>query len=169
MRPPDTGALRPSGTGSARPSDTGSVRLPDMGSLRPATSYTRVDETGTPYLEGSRCEDCGAVFLGARENCGRCCARRKMRPMRLATRGRLYSFTIVYRSYPGIRVPFISAIVDLEEGGTIKGNLLGIEPDPRKLEFGMPVKVVFRGAESALGEGAAGYVAHFFVPDGDRA
>jgi uncharacterized OB-fold protein len=92
-----------------------------------------------------------------------------MQPIRLASRGRLYSFTIVYRSYPGIKVPFISAIVDLQDGGTIKGNLVGIEPDPRKLEFGMPVSVVFRGAESALGEGAAGYVAHFFVPDGDRA
>jgi uncharacterized protein len=91
-----------------------------------------------------------------------------MQPMRLAARGRLYSYTIVYRSYPGIRVPFISAIVDLEQGGTIKGNLLDIEPSPEKLTFGMPVKVVFRGAECALGADGAGYVAHFFLPDGDR-
>jgi hypothetical protein len=108
------------------------------------------------------------VFLGVRENCGRCGARRRMQPLRLATRGRLYSYTIVYRSYAGIRVPFISAIVDLEEGGTIKGNLVEIEPSPEKLAYGMPVRVVFRGAECALGEEAAGYVAHFFVPDGDR-
>ena len=91
-----------------------------------------------------------------------------MHAVRLAVRGRLYSYTIVYRSYPGIRVPFISAIVDLEEGGTIKGNLVEIEPNPHKLTYGMPVKVVFRGAECALGGEAAGYVAHFFVPDGDR-
>jgi uncharacterized OB-fold protein len=91
-----------------------------------------------------------------------------MQPLRLGARGRLYSYTIVYRSYPGIRVPFISAIVDLEEGGTIKGNLVEIEPNPEKLAYGMPLRVVFRGAESALGEEAAGYVAHFFVPDGDR-
>ena len=145
------------------------MQPPDPQALRPATSYTRVDSTGAAYLEGSCCKDCGAVFLGLRENCGRCCARRHMQPLRLATRGRLYSFTIVYRSYPGIRVPFISAIVDLDNGGTIKGNLVGIEPDPHKLRFGMPVRVVFRGAESALGEDAMGYVAHFFVPDGDRA
>jgi uncharacterized protein len=123
---------------------------------------------GTPYLLGSRCDECGTVFLGVRENCGRCCARRRMQPARLAVRGRLYSYTIVYRSYPGIRVPFISAIVDLEAGGTIKGNLVEIEPNPEKLKYGMPVKVVFRGAECALGEEAAGYVAHFFVPDGER-
>jgi uncharacterized protein len=137
-------------------------------SPRPATSYTRIDETGTPYLLGSRCGECGTVFLGVRENCGRCCARRQMQAVRLAVRGRLYSYTIVYRSYPGIRVPFISAIVDLEEGGTIKGNLVDIEPSPQKLAYAMPVRVVFRGAECALGEEAVGYVAHFFVPDLDR-
>jgi uncharacterized OB-fold protein len=144
------------------------MQQPITESPRPATSYTRIDEAGAPYLLGSRCGECTAVFLGVRENCGRCCARRRMQPLRLAARGRLYSYTIVYRSYPGIRVPFISAIVDLEEGGTIKGNLVDIAPSPEKLAYGMPVKVVFRGAECALGEEAAGYVAHFFVPDGDR-
>ena len=143
-------------------------QLPTRESRRPATSYTRIDEAGTAYLQGSRCGGCGAVFLGVRENCGRCCARRQMQAVRLATSGRLYSYTIVYRSYPGIRVPFISAIVDLDGGGTIKGNLLEIEPDPQRLTYGMPVRVVFRGAEGALGAEAAGYVAHFFVSDGDR-
>jgi uncharacterized OB-fold protein len=142
--------------------------LPSKETLRPATSYTRIDETGAAYLQGSRCGVCAAVFLGDRENCGRCCARRQMQPIRLAARGRLYSYTIVHRSYPGIRVPFISAIVDLDEGGTIKGNLLEIEPNPERLTYGMPVRVVFRGAECALGAEAAGYVAHFFVSDGDR-
>ena len=144
------------------------MQQPITESPRPATSYTRIDEAGTPYLLGSRCGECAAVFLGVRENCGRCCARRRMQPLRLAARGRLYSYTIVYRSYPGIRVPFISAIVDLEEGGTIKGNLVDVAPSPEKLAYGMPVRVVFRGAECALGEEAAGYVAHFFVPDEDR-
>ena len=144
------------------------MQQPITESPRPATSYTRIDEAGTPYLLGSRCGECAAVFLGVRENCGRCCARRRMQPLRLAARGRLYSYTIVYRSYPGIRVPFISAIVDLEDGGTIKGNLVDVAPSPEKLAYGMPVKVVFRGAQCALGEEAAGYVAHFFVPDGDR-
>jgi uncharacterized protein len=142
---------------------------PSQESLLPATSYTRIDASGAPYLEGSRCAECRTVFLGVRENCARCCARRRMQSIRLASRGRLYSYTIVYRSYPAIHVPFISAIVDLEEGGTLKGNLLEIEPNPEKLAYGMPVRVVFRGAETALGAEAAGYLAHFFVPDGERA
>jgi uncharacterized OB-fold protein len=73
------------------------------------------------------------------------------------------NYTIVHRSYPGISVPFISAVVDLDDGTSIKGNLLGVEPEANALAFGMPVKMVFRGAETANAD-ALGYVAHFFVP-----
>ena len=137
-----------------------------MSEFKPATSYTRIDTRGAPYLEGSRCEACGTVFVGLRENCGHCAQRGRMQPIRLGERGRLYSYTVVYRSYPGIKVPFVSAIVDLEGGGTVKGNLLEIEPDPARLKFDMPVRMVFRDAELASAEGA-GHTAHFFVPDGE--
>jgi uncharacterized OB-fold protein len=135
--------------------------------LKPATSYTHIDADGNPYLEGSRCGDCGAVFLGRRENCGRCGARGRMQAIHMGERGQLYNYTIVYRSYPGIKVPFISAIVDLDGGGAVKGNLLDVEPDPKCLRFGMPVRMVFRGAETASAEGV-GHIAHFFIPDGER-
>jgi uncharacterized OB-fold protein len=155
---------------SQYPNGKSSIRMdkPVSEQLKPATSYTRIDANGHPYLEGSRCEACGAVFLGLRENCGRCGARGRMRSFRFAERGQLYNYTIVYRSYPGIKVPFISAIVDLDGGGTVKGNLLDVEPDPKQLRFGMPVRMVFRGAEVASAEGV-GYVAHFFIPEGDGA
>ena len=139
------------------------AELKPIAQLKPATSYTRIDPTGAPYLEGTRCAACDAVFLGRRESCGRCGARGGMGVVRLSAHGQLYNYTIVYRSYPGVKVPFISAIVDLEGGGTVKGNLLDIEPDPARLEFGMPVQMVFRPAEVASSEGA-GYLAHFFIP-----
>lgn len=133
-------------------------------SLKPATSYLRIEPDVSPYLAGSRCRACDAVFVGRRENCGRCGARDGMDCLRLGDRGHLYNYTIVYRSYPGVKVPFISAIVDLEGGGTVKGNLLDIEPDPARLTFGMPVRMVFRPADVANGEGS-GYLAHFFIPE----
>jgi uncharacterized OB-fold protein len=132
-------------------------------SLKPATSYLRIEPDGTAFLEGTRCPMCDAVFLGRRETCGRCGTRHGMEGMRLAQHGHLYNYTIVYRSYPGVKVPFISAIVDLEGGGTVKGNLLDIDPDPARLTFGMPVQMVFRPAEVASSEGA-GHLAHFFIP-----
>jgi uncharacterized protein len=132
--------------------------------LHPATSYTRVRDDGSAYLVGSRCGQCGAQFLGERTTCGRCGARDALEPYVLATRGQLYNYTIVSRSYPGITVPFVSAVVDLDDGTSVKGNLVGVEPDPRLIRFGMPVRMVFRGAETANVD-AAGFVAHFFEPD----
>ena len=84
----------------------------------------------------------------------------------LSETGRLYNYTIVHRSYPGVSVPFVSAIVDLDDGSTIKGNLLDVDPSPEALEFDMPVKLVYRGAELANAAGE-GYLAYFFVPAGD--
>lgn len=135
----------------------------ELQALKPAASYIEVPADGEPGLIGCRCGACGAIYLGSRETCGRCTERARMQPMRLGGEGELYNYTIVYRSYPGIRVPFVSAIVDLDGGGTVKGNLVDIEPDPSLLQFGMRVRMVFRGAETANAEGA-GYVAHFFVP-----
>jgi uncharacterized protein len=132
--------------------------------LKPATAYTCIDVDGTPYLAGVKCRNCGAVFVGTRDNCGRCCTRNAMQTIKLSDRGRLYAYTIVYRSYPGIKVPFVSAVVDLDGGGTVKGNLLDIDPDPQKVRFDMPVRMVFRNAGMAKPEGE-GYIAHFFVPD----
>ncbi len=130
---------------------------------QPLVPYTAIDETGIPYLVGSRCGACGATHLGYYENCPKCAARGETREVRLADHGTLYNYTIIYRSLPGVSVPFISATVDLDGGGTVRGNLIEIEPDPTKVQFGMPVKVVFRSAATAV-ENGAGYIAHFFVP-----
>ena len=131
--------------------------------LKPATAYLKFNDDGEPYLQGSRCSECGHTYLGEREHCAKCTARDCMTPVDLGTSGRLYNYSIVYRSYPGIKVPFVSAVVDLDSGCTVKGNLLDIEPAPEHLEFDMPVEVVFRGADLANPAGE-GFISHFFVP-----
>src|SRR5262245_31432533 len=87
---------------------------------RPVVDWLKFDASG-PYLEGHRCEQCSAVYLSTRAQCAKCTARDALRPVRLATRGTLYAYSIVHRSHPGIAVPYVSAIVDLDGGGTIKG------------------------------------------------
>jgi uncharacterized OB-fold protein len=128
-----------------------------------ATAYLKFNDEGEPFLQGSRCSQCGQVYLGEREHCAKCAARDCMSPIDLGTSGRLYNYCIVYRSYPGIKVPFVSAVVDLDSGCTIKGNLLEVEPSPENLRFDMPVEVVFRGAELSNPAGE-GFISHFFVP-----
>ena len=66
-------------------------------------------------------------------------------------------------SFPGIPTPYVSAVVDLDGGGTVKGNLTGIDPDPGKIKMGMPVKVVYREAPTKDAQGNT-YLAYYFEP-----
>ncbi len=130
----------------------------------PVVSWLKLPEDGDPYLEGHKCGECGAVYLGTRENCSSCGARDKMTATKLSTKGKLYSYSIVHRSYPGIEVPYISAIVDLEGGGTVKGNLINMDPDPDKIKFDMPVEVVFQDALGRKDQDGNSYISYFFQP-----
>ena len=105
-----------------------------------------------------------AIFLGERDVCAKCGARDTLKAHRLSNNGNLYVYSIVYRSFPGVAVPYISAIVDLEGGGTVKGNLIGIEPDPAKIKMGMPVRVVYKDALGRKDREGNSYLSYFFEP-----
>lgn len=130
----------------------------------PAVPYLKLPEDGDPYLEGQKCGACGAIFLGERNVCSKCGARGKLEATRLADTGKLHVYSIVHRSFPGIEVPYVSAIVDLDGGGTVKGNLIGVDPDPEKIRFGMPVKLVYKDALGRKDKEGNAYVSYFFEP-----
>jgi len=130
----------------------------------PAVPYLKVPEKGDPYLEGQECKACGAIFLGERAVCSKCGARDGLEAKTLANTGKLHVYSIVHRSFPGIEVPYVSAIVDLDGGGTVKGNLIGVDPDPDKIQFGMPVEVVYKDALGRKDKEGNAYVSHFFQP-----
>ena len=130
----------------------------------PIVSFLKIPpKGGEPYLEGVQCGKCKAVFLGERATCASCGAREGLAPKRLANTGHLYVYTIVHRSFPGVAVPYVSAIVDLDGGGTVKGNLVGIDPDPKKIQLGMPVEVIYQIAPAKDREGNH-YLTYYFKP-----
>jgi uncharacterized OB-fold protein len=126
--------------------------------------YLKIPEDGEPYLEGHKCGNCGATFLGERTVCSKCGARDQMSAVTLPNKGELYAYSIVHRSFPGIEVPYVSAVVDLEDGTAIKGNLIDVEPDPEKIPFGMPVEVVFDDALGRKDKDGNSYLSYFFKP-----
>ena len=128
---------------------------------RPIVSWLKIPERGDPYLEGHRCQSCRAVFLGSRDTCASCGTHGRFEPIRLSNRGELYVYSIVYRSFPGVETPYVSAVVDLEGGGTVKGTLVDIDPDPEKIRMGMPVEVVYRIAPRKDAEGNE-YLTYYF-------
>ena len=127
-------------------------------------AFLKIPEGADPYLEGHRCGNCEATYLGERTVCSKCGARDQMNTVTLPNSGKLYSYSIVYRSFPGIEVPYISAIVDLDDGTAIKGNLIGVEPDPANIEFDMPVDVIFADALGRKDRDGNDYMAYFFQP-----
>ena len=130
----------------------------------PVVPHLKGAGTDDPYLEGHKCSVWGSIFLGVRANCSNCGARGKMEPIRLNNKGKLYSYSIVHRSFPGIDVPYVSAIVDLDGGGTVKGNLINVEPKPERIPFDMPIEVVFDDALGRKDADGNSYISYFFQP-----
>lgn len=129
----------------------------------PVVPFLKIPEKGDPYLEGHKCKSCGAIFLGARSVCSKCTARDQMEVVKLANKGELYVYSITHRSFPGIETPYISAVVDLDGGGSIKGNLINIDPDPEKIKLGMRVDVIYQIAPRKDREGNE-YLTYYFQP-----
>ena len=123
----------------------------------------RLGPDGLPWIEGLRCPECGAVLGEVTMACRGCGSRQPLESFRAAQTGTLYSWAVVHRSYPGIAVPFVSAIVDLDGGPTLKGNL---RIDPGALQPGMPVRLVFDDAGGARDAKDVPYVGFHFVAAG---
>ena len=129
----------------------------------PISSLVQIPESGKPFLQGLKCKSCGAISLKPRMACANCGARNSTESVRLADKGKLHAFSIVYRAFPGIDVPFVSAVADLDDGGTIKTNLIGVDVDPDKIQLGMDVDVVFEVVNRKDAEGNE-YLGYFLKP-----
>tara|TARA_B100000287_G_C20386735_1_gene683845 strand:- start:80 stop:502 length:423 start_codon:yes stop_codon:yes gene_type:complete len=129
-----------------------------------SATYIKKDEQDNFYLSGLKCNKCGEIFLDHRSTCSSCFANNQFNEIKLSNTGRLYSYSIVHRSFPGVDVPYISVIVDMDEGGTVKGNLINIEPNPENLTFDMEVKLVFKDALGRKDKDGNSYISYFFEP-----
>ena len=104
----------------------------------PIVDYLALD--GAPTLHAHRCAGCGALYLDRRVACARC-EGRQFRDHDLATTGTVRSFTIVHRSPAKVALPYVSALVELDGGGVVKANVVGVPPTPDRIELGMRVEL----------------------------
>jgi len=89
------------------------------------------------------CLSCKEFFFYPRLFCPRCFGW-KIEWRRASGRGTLYTYAIQYRPQaPGFQPPYVTAIVQLDEGPRVMTNLVSVEPDPQKIRCDMPVEVVF--------------------------
>jgi uncharacterized OB-fold protein len=104
-----------------------------------------------PYWEAARrhelviqrCKKCQKHVFYPRYNCIHC-GSTDLEWVKASGKGTVYTFTIFRRpSHPAFAemVPYVVAIVELEEGVRITTNIVGCDPD--SVRVGMPVEVAF--------------------------
>lgn len=131
--------------------------------VRPIVPHLTLGETrDKDYLTGSRCKNCNTLYVGPRLFCGKCSSNGPFEKTRLSDHGEVYVWSIVHQSAPGVPTPYVAAIVDLPEGVSVNTNIVGVEPDPKNMKFGMKVKM-FTEKVSEDREGNS-YIAYRFKP-----
>jgi uncharacterized OB-fold protein len=95
------------------------------------------------YLWGVVCKSCGAKYLGARTACGNCGSTGPFEETRFGDEGEIYSFAVVHQTVPGLEAPYVAAIIDLDDGVSVRANVYG-------LDIGKPVR---QAREAVHGEG----------------
>ncbi len=118
----------------------------------------RIDEEARGYWEAlarhelyfQRCRDCGTKRFYPRALCPVCLSS-ATEWVRASGRGVVYSFTVTYQNQaPGFReeLPYVLAIVELDEGVRMMTNVVGCAPDA--VRVGMPVQVVFEDVTAEI-------------------
>ena len=97
------------------------------------------------------CRACESFFWYPRSHCPKCFSW-DVEWRKASGRGKIYTFAIQYRAWhPGWanETPYVNAMVDLDEGPRLYTNIVGVDPDSKKIACDMPVEVVF---EDVTGE-----------------
>ena len=125
---------------------------------RPFTATSFNQYLAEHRLMGARCTTCGALHLPPRAICTACHGDR-LEWAETSGRGKLAAFTSIYVA-PSAMVaagytrenPYISGIVELEEGVKISARILGVDarnPDIRWIGAALTVDFVIQGEGDA--------------------
>ena len=118
------------------------------------TRLRLTNQEGTQgVLLGTHCRSCGSYVFGGAVFC-QACSSRDLEPVDLASKGTLYSFTVVRvppQGWPG-PVPYILGQVELPEGPQVLAEVVDCLED--KLKIGMAVELVLRVVNPENGGGA---------------
>ncbi len=94
-------------------------------------------------LTGEVCPHCGAKLFPPRDICPECSGPAKT-PFQFSGRGTVYSFSTLYTAPKEFAeyVPYVVALVKLEEGPLVTAQLTDVDRD--QVYIGMPVEMVTR-------------------------
>lgn len=111
-----------------------------------------ITEENAPYWRSARehslklpyCADCSRFFYPVQSRCPRCLGS-ELDWRKVSGRGRVYSWINVHQVYhPSFEslVPYITAVVELEEGPRLVTNIVNCESG--RIKVGLKVRVVYK-------------------------
>jgi uncharacterized protein len=96
-------------------------------------------------MQLQRCQSCATFIFYPRALCP-VCGSDQLVWTPVSGKGTVHAFTIPHR-HPnpafGTDVPYVVALIELDEGARMLSNLVGIEPTPERVRIGMPVTVSY--------------------------
>ena len=99
------------------------------------------------------CNECGNAYFYPRD-ISPCCFSKDTTWVQASGNATLFTYAIVHRApHPGWYpdgVPFVTAIVELEEGPKMPTNVVIDDPTPENLQVGMALKVVFEDINDTI-------------------
>jgi len=109
-----------------------------MSARIPLVAYLALDPQ--PHLVALACKSCSAKFFDRRNACAACGAQDGFDEAALPVEGDLRTYTVVSVAAPGVPVPYVAGIVDLD-GTSVRANIVNVPPDPAALHLGMKVRL----------------------------
>lgn len=97
-----------------------------------------------------RCRDCDQAVFYPRSCCTACGG--ELTWVDASGRGRVHTYTIIRQNLSRAfrdKVPYVVAMIDLDEGARMMGNVIGCTPE--EVSIGMPVEVVLVKVSEGIG------------------
>jgi hypothetical protein len=100
------------------------------------------------------CTTCEAFFFYPRQFCPTCFSW-DIEWRKCSGKGTLHTFAIQFRAQmPGMKAPYVTAVVQLDEGPRLMTNLVGVEPtlleQPGNIHCDVPVEVVWEDVNDEI-------------------
>jgi uncharacterized OB-fold protein len=107
----------------------------------PLVAYLSLGAPGEhAHLVASQCTECRSRFFDRRNACAACGSTAGFDQVDLPDEGTLRTFTIVSVAAPGVPVPYVAGVVDLD-GTSVRANIVNVAPDPQHVQLGMKVRL----------------------------
>lgn len=117
---------------------------------RPISDVSYRQFLNSEKLMGSRCSECGALFVPPHSVCTRCHST-TMEWVELKGKGNLAAFTCIFVGPPSMvqqgydrKHPYCSGVVELDEGARVVARIAGVDASkPETIKIGTPLTVTY--------------------------